>query len=155
MKKGRQDHGSPDNLTVLSSGSREMVPQYASEHSAGADLKADIQTIMAVAPGQRVLVPTGIHLAIPIGWEGQVRPRSGLAWRKGLTLLNSPGTIDADYRGELKVLLINLGDETVQIEPGQRIAQLVINKAPQAVFHFTDKLPESQRGAGGFGSTGR
>lgn len=142
-------------IMVLCTGLREMIPEYASPHSAGADLRAAIETVLPVAPGQRVMVPTGIHLAIPRGWEGQVRPRSGLAWRYGLMLPNSPGTIDADYRGEVKVLLINSGHETVNIEPGQRIAQLVITRAPQAEFKYTDRLPESIRGSGGFGSTGQ
>ncbi|OQX29852.1 MAG: deoxyuridine 5'-triphosphate nucleotidohydrolase [Spirochaeta sp. LUC14_002_19_P3] len=132
-----------------------MRPEYASPHAAGADLKAALETVLPVAPGERVMVPTGVYMALPQGWEGQVRPRSGLAWKQGLTLLNSPGTIDADYRGEVKIILINLGHETVSIEPGQRIAQLVIARAPQAEFQYTGSLSDSLRGSGGFGSTGK
>ncbi|RKX71885.1 MAG: dUTP diphosphatase, partial [Spirochaetes bacterium] len=105
-------------------------------------------------PGERALLPTGLHLAIPHGYEGQVRPRSGLANKKGITVLNSPGTIDADYRGEVKVILINLGLEPATIIPGERIAQLVIAEVSAAVFKNIEQLPSTDRGAGGFGSTG-
>ena len=136
-------------------GKKEMAPVYASSQAAGADLKADLEESVSLEPGQRMLVPTGIYMALPEGWEGQVRPRSGLAIKQGLSLLNSPGTIDADYRGEVKVILINLGQETVIIEPGQRIAQLVVAPVRQAVFNWMEKLPGSERGSGGFGSTGK
>ena len=132
-----------------------MTPVYASAQAAGADLKANLDAPVPLEPGQRLLVPTGIRIALPEGWEGQVRPRSGLALKQGLTMLNSPGTIDADYRGEVKVIMINLSQETVIIEPGQRIAQLVIAPTRQAVFHWINELPESERGSGGFGSTGK
>ncbi len=141
-------------LIVHYAGANEMVPTYASENASGADLKAYIPHPLIVEPRHRVLIPTGIRLAIPQGWEGQVRPRSGLAWNSGLTLLNSPGTIDADYRGEIKVIMINLGDEAVQIEPGHRIAQLVIVEVPRVSFQYTDTLDDTSRGALGFGSTG-
>lgn len=140
---------------VLYTGIRDMVPQYESTCSAGADLKANVTSALSIKPGQRVLVPTGLSLAIPYGWEGQIRARSGLAWKHGLTVLNGPGTIDADYRGEVKVLLINLGEETILIEPGQRIAQLVISRAPQCLFEYRQELPNTSRGTGGFGSTGQ
>lgn len=151
--KHKEQVGS-ESVRIPYTGPQESAPQYASSHAAGADLRASIETPVKVKPGQRVLIPTGISLAIPPGWEGQIRPRSGLAWKKGITLLNSPGTIDADYRGEIRVILINHGEDTVEIEPGQRIAQIVITQAPQAVFQFTGSLPDSDRGAGGFGSTG-
>lgn len=132
-----------------------MAPVYASAQAAGADLKANLDAPVPLEPGQRLLVPTGIRIALPEGWEGQVRPRSGLALKQGLTMLNSPGTIDADYRGEVKVIMINLSQETVIIEPGQRIAQLVVSPTRQAVFHWVNELSESERGSGGFGSTGK
>ena len=143
-----------DTPEVLFSGKTEMAPVYATGLSAGADLKADLQDSVNIQPGERVIVPTGIFMAIPAGYEGQVRPRSGLAVKKGLTVLNSPGTIDADYRGEVKVILVNLGRETVSLNPGERIAQLVIAKVSTAVFTFQNQLPETVRGSGGFGSTG-
>lgn len=135
-------------------GKTEQAPHYASEHAAGADLKADLDSPVSLKPGERVLIPTGLHMAIPHGYEGQVRPRSGLAFKKGITVLNSPGTIDSDYRGEVKVILINLGLEPAVIEPGERIAQLVIAEVSAAIFKLTEVLPSTDRGAGGFGSTG-
>lgn len=135
-------------------GKTELAPHYASEHAAGADLKANLDSAVSLKPGERVLIPTGIHMAIPHGFEGQVRPRSGLAFKKGITVLNSPGTIDSDYRGEVKVILINLGLEPATIEPGERIAQLVIAEVSAAIFKPTEVLPSTDRGAGGFGSTG-
>ena len=133
------------------------LPRRMSEHSAGLDLAACLVDgkMLVIEPGARVLVPTGLALAIPIGYEGQVRPRSGLALRHGITVANSPGTIDADYRGELKVILINLGVEPFEILHGERIAQLVL--APVALLEAleVDVLPEAARGDGGFGSTGR
>jgi dUTP pyrophosphatase len=131
------------------------LPSYASTGAAGADLRAAVETDLVLAPGGRAAVPTGLILEIPVGWEGQVRPRSGLAIRHGLTVVNAPGTIDSDFRGELKVLLVNLGSEAVTIHRGDRVAQLVMASAPQAVFHETATLEATDRGAGGFGSTGR
>ena len=135
-------------------GKSELAPHYATEYASGADLKADLSSPITLKPGDRFMIPTGIHMAIPPGWEGQVRPRSGLADKKGLTVLNSPGTIDADYRGEVKVILVNLGCETVTIEPGERIAQLIIAEVSAADFRITEELPSTHRGSGGFGSTG-
>jgi dUTP pyrophosphatase len=131
------------------------LPSYASEGAAGADLRAAVDDPMVVAAGARVAVPTGLILEIPPGWEGQVRPRSGLAIRHGLTVVNAPGTIDSDYRGELEVLMVNLGDESVTVHRGDRVAQLILAPAPQASFAETDAVAETTRGSGGFGSTGR
>lgn len=143
-----------NEIEVLYTGSDEFKPVYATKYSAGADLKASIEEIHIISPGERAIVPTGLHLSIPSGWEGQVRPRSGLALKTGLTILNAPGTIDADYRGEVKVILINLGKEAVTITPGMRIAQLIFSKAPRACFRCVEELPATDRGSGGFGSTG-
>jgi dUTP pyrophosphatase len=130
------------------------LPVYATGGAAGADVCAAVDAAIAIAPGERQAVPTGLVLEIPDGFEGQVRPRSGLAIRQGLTVVNAPGTIDSDYRGELKVLLVNLGSESVSIARGDRIAQLVIAPVTCATFVETDDLTASDRGAGGFGSTG-
>lgn len=133
------------------------LPKYETAGSAGMDVRAanpeDEDIILK--PGQRALVPTGLSLAIPDGYEMQVRPRSGLAFKHGITCLNTPGTIDSDYRGELKVLLINLGDQAFTIERGERIAQLVIAPVTQGLWEKVDVLPETDRGEGGFGSTGK
>jgi len=129
------------------------LPRYESDGAAGLDLRADEP--VALEPGQRVLVPTGLALEIPPGHEGQVRPRSGLAARHGVTLLNTPGTIDSDYRGEVKVILVNLGQEPVRFERGERIAQLVIAPVARVTVQVAEALGETGRGPGGFGSTGR
>ena len=131
------------------------LPRYMTPDAAGMDLLADVQDDVVLAPGDRCLVPTGIAVAIPPAFEGQVRPRSGLAVRHGLTLLNAPGTIDADYRGEVQVLLVNLGREPIHIRRGDRIAQLVVAPVARVVWQETATLAESARGAGGFGSTDR
>jgi len=131
------------------------LPSYASAGAAGADLRAAVAENLMIAPGERAAVPTGLILEIPTGWEGQIRPRSGLAIKYGLTVVNAPGTIDSDYRGELKVLMVNLGSETVGIARGDRIAQLVMAPAPQASFAQIDLVDATERGSGGFGSTGR
>jgi dUTP pyrophosphatase len=131
-----------------------VVPRYMSASAAGLDLAAAVDEPMALEPGQRAAVGTGLALAIPRGFEGQVRPRSGMALEAGVTVANAPGTIDADYRGELKVILINLGAAPVTIEPGQRIAQLVVAPVVRAELAEIDELPPSDRGSGGFGSTG-
>ena len=131
------------------------LPCYMSDGAAGMDLLADVESDVVLAPGERHLVPTGLALVIPRGFEGQVRPRSGLAYREGLTLLNAPGTIDADYRGEVQVLLVNLGAEPVRVRRGDRIAQLVVAPVVRATWREVAALPASARGAGGFGSTGR
>jgi dUTP pyrophosphatase len=130
------------------------LPSYASEHAAGLDLMAAIAEPLTIAPGQRAMVPTGIAIALPIGFEAQVRPRSGLAARHGVTILNSPGTIDADYRGEIKAILINLGDAAFVVEPKSRIAQLIVAPVMQIRWETAESLPETARGEGGFGSTG-
>ncbi len=132
----------------------DMVPRYESKGAAGADIKAHIEEDLVISPGERILVPTGLVLAIPPGYEGQIRPRSGLALKKGLTVLNSPGTIDADFRGELKILLVNQGEERIVIRPGGRIAQLVIAPVEQALFELVESIETTERGEGGFGSTG-
>ena len=131
------------------------LPAPATTGSAGVDLRAALAAPLVLAPGDRALVPTGLVLEIPPGWEGQVRPRSGLALRHGLSLLNAPGTIDSDYRGEVGVIVANLGGESVTIERGDRIAQLVLSPVARARFAESDELLTSDRGAGGFGSTGR
>ena len=130
------------------------MPAYQTSGSAGVDLAASISAPVTLDPGERVLVPTGLAMAIPAGFEGQVRPRSGLALRHGVTVLNTPGTIDSDYRGEVKVVLINLGREPFVIQPGDRIAQVVFASVARAYFENVDVLDETGRGAGGYGSTG-
>ena len=130
------------------------LPGYATEHAAGLDLMAAISGTMVIAPGKRAMVPTGIAIALPIGFEAQVRPRSGLAAKHGVTVLNSPGTIDADYRGEIKVILINFGEIDFHVEPKSRIAQLIVAPVMQIRWDEVDSLPETARGDGGFGSTG-
>lgn len=138
----------------LPHGADLALPSYATAQSAGMDLMAAIATDMILPPGGRAVVPTGLAIALPEGFEAQIRPRSGLAAKNGVTVLNSPGTIDADYRGEIGVILINHGSEAFAISRGMRIAQMVIARHAQAHWHQVDALPESGRGAGGFGSTG-
>lgn len=151
--------GSPGAIEIrlerLPHGGGLPLPDYATAGSAGFDLRAAIDEALWLAPGARALVPTGIRLAIPAGYEGQVRARSGLALRNGLALPNAPGTIDSDYRGEIGVLLVNLGDRPVRLRRGDRIAQLVIAPVARARIVETDALPGSDRAGGGFGSTGR
>ncbi len=130
------------------------LPSYATEGAAGLDLKAALVGPLFLQPGQRGVIPTGFKMAIPEGYEGCVRPRSGLAMRQGLTLANAPGTIDSDYRGEVKVLVINLGQETVQLNRGDRIAQLLISPVARAKVAQVDRIDDTVRGAGGFGHTG-
>jgi len=130
------------------------LPAYETAQSAGMDLAAAIDAPMTLSPGERAMVPTGLAIALPAGYEAQVRPRSGLAAKNGVTVLNTPGTVDADYRGEVKVILVNLGDTAFEIERGMRIAQMVIAPVTQAAFAEVDALPETARGTGGFGSTG-
>jgi dUTP pyrophosphatase len=131
------------------------LPSYQSEHAAGMDLLAAIERDLVLAPGERTLVSTGVALAIPAGYEGQIRPRSGLAIREGITLLNAPGTIDADYRGTLKLIVINHGSETVTLRRGERLGQLVIARVERATLEVVGELPGTSRGEAGFGSTGR
>lgn len=130
------------------------LPAYMSEYAAGMDICAAVAGDLVLEPGEYKLIPTGIALAIPCGYEGQVRPRSGLALKNGVTILNTPGTIDADYRGEIKVILINLGSKPFLLKRGERVAQLVINAVSRASLEEVDNLPESMRGEGGFGHTG-
>ena len=130
------------------------LPSYQTPDSAGCDLLAAIDGDKILQPGERALIPSGLAIALPPGYEAQVRPRSGLALKQGITVLNTPGTIDADYRGEIGVILINLGDQPVTITRGMRMAQMVVAPVTQAVFHLTESLDETARGAGGFGSTG-
>ena len=131
------------------------LPQYATPASAGVDLKAAIKEAITLAPLERSIIPTGLKIALPEGYEAQVRPRSGLAAKHGITVLNSPGTIDADYRGEIGVILVNLSQKSFTIQPEERIAQLVVAKYEQIQWEETEVLSQTNRGAGGFGSTGK
>ena len=130
------------------------LPQYATTQSAGMDLRANLDASITLKPMERRLIPTGLFIALPEGFEAQVRPRSGLALKKGITVLNAPGTVDADYRGEVGVVLINLSQEDFVVEDGERIAQMVIARHEQAVFEAVEVLDETERGAGGYGHTG-
>ena len=134
--------------------SKHSLPNYSTIASAGMDLRANIELPITLKPLERIIVKTGIFIELPIGYEAQVRPRSGLAFKKGITVLNSPGTVDADYRGEVGVILVNLSSDDFVIEDGERIAQMVITKHEQADWVEVEKLEESERGSGGFGSTG-
>lgn len=135
--------------------SKHELPQYATPLSAGLDLRANIDSPIILGPMERCLVPTGLFMALPAGYEAQVRPRSGLALKRGITVLNSPGTIDADYRGEVCIILVNLSTEPFTIEDGERVAQMVIARHEQAEWEVTDVLDETERGEGGFGHSGR
>lgn len=130
------------------------LPQYETAGSAGVDLRAKLQEPVLLKPLQRALIPTGLHIELPEGYEAQVRPRSGLALKKGVTVLNSPGTIDSDYRGEIKIILINLSNETTVINTGERIAQMIVTKFERVTFKEVDELNDTDRGEGGFGHTG-
>lgn len=130
------------------------APFYATVNSAGMDLKANFEEPITLAPLQRAMVPTGLYIALPEGTEAQIRPRSGLAAKHGITVLNTPGTIDADYRGEIKVILVNLSNEPFTINPGERIAQMVVARYEKVEWNEVESLDETERGAGGFGSTG-
>ncbi len=141
-------------ITKLSHAQDLDLPKYATEHSAGMDLMAAIANPVTLAPMQRAIIPTGIAIALPQGFEAQVRPRSGLAAKNGVTVLNAPGTIDADYRGEVGVILVNLSQEPFTITRGMRIAQMIIAPYTRATWNQVQSLDETQRGAGGFGSTG-
>ncbi|MBR3634335.1 MAG: dUTP diphosphatase [Bacteroidaceae bacterium] len=135
--------------------SKHALPEYATEQSAGVDLRANIDSPVVIAPLGRALIPTGLYMALPEGWEAQVRPRSGLAIKKGVTVLNTPGTIDADYRGEVGVILVNLSGEDFVVQDGDRIAQMIFNQYGKADFVEVETLDETERGAGGFGHTGK
>lgn len=140
-------------IKVVNKG-HQPLPQYATALSAGMDLRANIDAPIILKPLERKLVPTGLHIAVPAGYEAQVRPRSGLALKKGITVLNTPGTIDADYRGEIGVVLINLSQDDFVVEDGERIAQMVIARHEQADFELVEVLDETERGEGGYGHTG-
>ena len=141
-------------VNIVNKGS-QPIPEYATEQSAGVDLRANIEDGILLEPLSRALVGTGLYIQLPKGFEAQIRPRSGLAAKHGITVLNAPGTIDADYRGEIKVILVNLSHQSFVINPGERIAQMVIAKHEKAEFNVVDKLEETARGEGGFGSTGK
>lgn len=141
------------NIKVINKG-HHPLPAYATSQSAGMDLRANIDESITLQPLERQLISTGLYIALPEGYEAQVRPRSGLALKHGITVLNSPGTIDADYRGEIKVLLVNLSQENFVINDGERIAQMVIARHETAVFNEVTELDETERGAGGYGHTG-
>jgi dUTP pyrophosphatase len=135
--------------------SSNSLPEYATEGSSGMDLRAHLTEEIKLQPLERTLIPTGLYIEIPVGFEAQIRPRSGLAIKQGLTCLNTPGTIDADYRGEVKVILINLSNTLQVIHPGDRVAQMVIQKVEKVTWRLTETLEETQRSAGGFGHTGK
>lgn len=135
--------------------SRNALPLYQTPLSAGMDVRADLEQSVTLAPLGRAMIPTGLYVELPEGYEMQVRPRSGLAAKHGITVLNSPGTIDADYRGEIRIILVNLSSEAFTIEPGERIAQLVVARHEQVEWEPVEELGATERGAGGFGSTGR
>lgn len=141
-------------IDIVNKGS-QPIPEYATEQSAGVDLRANIEDGILLEPLSRTLVGTGLYIQLPKGFEAQIRPRSGLAAKHGITVLNSPGTIDADYRGEIKVILVNLSHQSFVINPGERIAQMVIATHEKVEFNVVDKLDETARGEGGFGSTGK
>ncbi len=142
------------NVKIINK-SHHPLPQYATTQSAGMDLRANLDETITLQPGERRLIPTGLFMALPAGYEAQVRPRSGLALKKGITVLNSPGTIDADYRGEIGVILINLSAEPFDVNDGERIAQMVISRYEQVEWSAVDELDETERGEGGFGHTGK
>ena len=134
--------------------SSNPLPDYSTNSSAGMDLRANLESPVSMKPMERKLIPTGLYIELPEGYEAQIRPRSGLALKKGISVLNTPGTIDADYRGEIGIILVNLSDETFIVEHGERICQMVINKVETIQWNKVDSLEESERGAGGFGHTG-
>lgn len=142
------------SVLVLAHGEGLELPAYATPASAGLDLRAAVDVVLTLKPGERALVPTGLSMALPDGFEAQIRPRSGLALKHGITCLNSPGTVDADYRGEVKVLLVNLGNEDFTLRRGERIAQMVVARHARAEFRPCAVLPSSARASGGFGHTG-
>ncbi|MDY0190410.1 MAG: dUTP diphosphatase [Desulfuromonas sp.] len=143
------------NVQLIKVNPKAKIPCYMTELAAGLDLCACVDCTLDIKPGERVMVPTGIAIALPIGYEAQVRPRSGLAWRNGITLVNSPGTIDADYRGEIKVILINHGQNQVKIEAGERIAQMVVAPVTKVHLQLVSSLDDTARDSGGFGHTGK
>ncbi len=141
------------NIKIVNK-SHHPIPEYATANSAGIDLRAFLSETITLLPLERKLVPTGLYIELPIGYEAQIRPRSGLALKKGITVLNTPGTIDSDYRGEIGIILINLSNEKVTIDDGERICQMVIAKHEQVILHQANELSSTERGDGGFGHTG-
>jgi dUTP pyrophosphatase len=135
--------------------SEHALPQYETAHAAGMDLRAAIESEIRIKPLQRVLVPTGLHIELPVGYEAQIRPRSGLAYKHGISIVNSPGTIDADYRGEIKVLLVNLSDTEFVVNNGERVAQMVVAKHETVSWEQVESLTDTARGTGGYGHTGK
>lgn len=135
--------------------SGHALPQYETAHAAGMDMRAFVETEITIKPLQRVLIPTGLHIELPVGFEAQIRPRSGLAYKHGISIVNSPGTVDADYRGEIKVLLVNLSDTDFVVNNGDRIAQMVIAKHETISWEAVEELGDTARGAGGYGHTGK
>lgn len=142
------------NINIINK-SAHALPQYETAHAAGMDLRAAIDKEITIKPLQRILVPTGLYIELPVGFEAQIRPRSGLAYKHGIGIVNSPGTIDADYRGEIKVLLVNLSDTDFVINDGERIAQMVVAKHETVVWNLVEELNETARGEGGYGHTGK
>ncbi len=142
------------NINVINT-SKHSLPNYETAHSAGLDLRANIDEELILTPLQRILIPTGLFIELPQGYEAQIRPRSGLAYKHGITVLNSPGTIDADYRGEIKILLINLSNENFTIKDGERIAQMIVSKHEVVEWTPVERLSDTDRGAGGYGHTGK
>ena len=140
-------------IKVINKG-HQPLPEYATPQSAGMDLRANIEAPITLKPMERRLIPTGLYMALPVGYEAQIRPRSGLALKHGITVLNTPGTIDADYRGELMVLLVNFSDSDFIINDGERIAQMVIARHEQGIFEVVEALDDTERGTGGYGHTG-
>jgi len=141
------------NIRIINR-SKNSLPAYETIHSAGMDLRADLESPVRLNPLERKLIPTGLHIELPEGFEAQIRPRSGLAYKHGISIVNSPGTIDADYRGEIKVLLINLSTEPFEINSGDRIAQMIVSRHEKVEWHQVEILNETTRGAGGYGHTG-
>src|ERR1700733_5975750 len=141
------------NIRIINK-SKNALPAYETAHAAGMDLRADLEQTMTLKPMERKLIPTGLHIELPEGFEAQIRPRSGLAFKHGIGIVNSPGTIDADYRGEIKVLLINFSDQVFEINTGDRIAQMIIARHEKATWEQVELLNETTRGAGGYGHTG-
>ncbi|HKK89575.1 MAG TPA: dUTP diphosphatase [Saprospiraceae bacterium] len=144
-----------DKIVEIINKSRNALPEYKTELSAGMDLRADLDEVLTMKPLERMAIPTGLYIALPPNCEAQIRPRSGLALKQGITCLNTPGTIDADYRGEIQVILINLSNEIQRINPGERIAQMVVHSVEHIKWQQTDELDATERGSGGFGSTGK
>lgn len=142
------------NINIINH-SGHPLPQYETAHAAGMDLRAHVETEITIKPLQRILVPTGLYMELPVGFEAQIRPRSGLAYKHGISIVNSPGTIDADYRGEIKVLLVNLSDTDFVVNNGDRIAQMVIARHETVSWNAVDELNDTARGAGGYGHTGK